>query len=393
MKVCTSKTRSIGLLILFSAIILSGAVLLASAVAPPPNKFSGDVTLNGTAAPTGTTIEAFIDGVSRGNITVALVGKYERLAVAGDSSDDGKSVTFTVGGLPASTDQSAIWTAMIGKVQLINLVAGDAPAGDIKPPDITITEPKSGASFTTATITVSGTASDENLDNVQVKVGPSGNWVDAIGLADWSTTVTLAPGSYTIYARANDTSENSGKDQVGNVSYRVEGSNDTTLPTVSIDSPSDGDAFTTTTITVRGTASDNEDVRLVQVQVGSGGWMDATGTKLWTKTVTTSYGLHTINVRAVDTTGLLSETASITVACNPPSIAPPRVTPTGTDAQPVSGNASSVTPTSTITATNTPVTTSTKDPATKPETNGLPGFEAMSVIAGLLAVTYMLIRK
>ncbi len=214
----------------------------------------------------------------------------------------------------------------------------------------------------------------------------------AEGTTNWSANVTLAPGSYTIYAKAYDTSENPGEDQVYNVKYTVEGSNDTTLPTVSIDSPSDRDAFTTTTITIRGTASDNKGVREVQVKVGSGNWMPAEGTTVWTKTVTTSYGLHTIEVRAVDTTGLLSETASITVACNPPSIAP-SATPTGTDAQPVSGNVPSVTPTSTITATNTPVTTSTKDPATKPETNGLPGFEAISAIAGLLAVAYMLTRR
>ena len=135
-----SKTRSIWVLILFLAIVLSGAVLLASAVAPPPNKFSGDVTLNGTAAPIETIIEAFIEGVPSGNITVVSEGKYEYLAVVGDSLDDGKTVTFTVGGLPA-TDQSAIWTAMIGKVRIINLVAGDASAVDIEAPVITITAP------------------------------------------------------------------------------------------------------------------------------------------------------------------------------------------------------------------------------------------------------------
>ncbi len=404
MKVGMSKTRSIGVLILFSAIILSGAVLLASAITPPPNKFSGDVTLNGTDAPPGTIIEAFIDGEPRGSIVVESPGKYEYLTVAGSASDDGMPVTFTVGGLSASTDRPAIWTAMIDHVQVINLVAGDVPAGDITPPDITITTPASDASFTTATITVSGTASDESLDKVQVKVGYSGNWIDATGTASWSTTVTLDRGLNTIYARANDTSGNSREVQVGNVSYLVGGSEDTTPPTVSIDSPSNGDAFTTTTITVSGTAYDTEGISKVQVNVGSGDWMDATGTKSWSKTVTTSHGMHTIEVRAIDTTGNPSEMASITVACNPPSsggsssrpggsVIAPRATPTGTDAQPVSGNVTSVTSTSTITEANTSVTTSTKEPATKPETKGLPGFEVVSAIAGLLAVAYMLIRR
>ena len=290
MNVNMCKIKSIGLLILSLTIVLSGAVLLASAVTPPPNKFSGDVILNGTDASIGTTIEAFIDGDSRGNITVGSAGKYEYLFVNGDSSDDGMPVTFTVDGLPASTDRSATWTAWIEAVQIINLVAGDAPAGDITSPDIAITAPTSGASFTTATITVSGTASD------------------------------------------------------------------------------------------------NEGVSKVQVKVDSGDWMDASGTTAWSNTVTTSHGMHTIEVRAIDTTGNPSETASITVACNPPSsrestnggiVVTQGATPTGTDAQPESGE-------------TVESATSTKKPAAKPETKGLPGFEAMSVIAGLLAVAYLI---
>ena len=296
MNVSMYKTKSIGLLILSLTIVLSGAVLLASAVTPPPNKFSGDVILNGTDASIGTTIEAFIDGDSRGNITVGSAGKYEYLFVNGDSSDDGMPVTFTVDGLPASTDRSATWTAWIEAVQIINLVAGDAPAGDITSPGIAITAPTSGASFTTATITVSGTASD------------------------------------------------------------------------------------------------NEGVSKVQVKVGSGDWMDATGTTSWSKIVTTSHGIHTIEVRAIDTTGNPSETVSIIVACNPPSsgiVVTQGATPAGTDAQSESGETVESGTSEPTTGTSAPAATSTK-PATKPETKGLPGFEAMSVIAGLLAVAYLI---
>ena len=380
----TSKTISSGILILSLAIVLSGAVLPASAVdALIPNRFSGEVTLNGTDAPTGTTINAYIGGDLRGSIVVELPGEYTYLSVNGSNSDDGVAITFTVDGLTAN--QEATWIAMIDHVQIINLVAGgDAPAGDTTSPEIAITAPTSGASFTTANITVNGTASDESLDGVQVKVG-SGDWMDATGTTSWSTTVTLDKGSNTIYARANDTSGNSREVQV-DVSYLVAGSNDTTSPTVSIDSPSDGDAFTTTTITVSGTAHDNEGVSKVQVKVGSGDWMDATGTTTWSNTVTMSCGLHTIEVRAFDDTGNPSETASITVACNPPGS---RATPAGMDTQPVSGNVASVTPTSAITTTDTPATTSTKKPTTKQETEGLPGFEAAFAIAGLLAIAYL----
>jgi len=389
-----SKIKSIGILILSLTIALSGAVLLASAVTPP-NRFSGDVIINGTDAHIGTTIEALIDGEPRGSIVVESIGKYEYLSVNGS---DGDMITFTVGGLPAN--QTATWDAMIDHVQMLDLTAGDAPAGDTTLPDITITSPASDVSFTTATITINGTASDnEDLDKVEVKVGSDGDWVAVSGtLTSWSTTVTLDLGPNTIYARANDTSENSREVQVDDVSYVVEGSEDTTPPTVSIDSPSDGDAFTTTTITVSGTASDNEGVSKVQVKVDSGDWMNASGTTAWSNTLTTSHGMHTIEVRAIDTTGNPSETASITVACNPPSsgestngglVVTQGATPAGTDAQSESGETVESGTSEPTTGTSAPAATSTK-PATKPETKGLPGFEAMSVIAGLLAVAYLI---
>ena len=281
-------------------------------------------------------------------------------------------------------------------------------SSDTTSPNVSIESPSDGDTFATTTIRVSGTASDESLDKVQVKVGPSGNWMDAKGTTEWNAIVTLDLGKNTIYARANDTSGNSREVYVDNVSYSVEGSSDTTPPNVSIESPSDGATFTTTTITINGNASDNKGVRKVQVNIGEG-WMGANGTTKWSKIVTMSYGMHTIEVIAVDDAGLSSKPQSINVTCNPPgsdgsssiplknssgvSVIAPRATPTGMDAQPVSGTITSVTSRSTITETNTPVTTSTKKLATKPEMKGLSGFGAMFAIAGLLAVAYMLIRR
>jgi PGF-CTERM protein len=397
------------MLILVSTIVLYGAVLPVSAeVTPPPNWFSGDVTLDGKPAPIGTTIEAFIQGDSRGNVTVESSGKYAYLGVVGDSAEDGMTVTFTVDGL--SANENGIWTAWTDQgVQMLDLTAGDAPTGDITYPDITITAPTSGAPFTTATITVSGTASDnEGVSKVEVKVG-SGDWTDASGTTSWSTAVTLDLGPNTIYARANDTSGNSREVQVDDVSYVVRGSEDTTPPTVSVDSPSDGDTFTTATITVSGTASDNEGVSKVEVKVGSGDWTDASGTMSWSKTVTLIQGMNTIDVRAIDDTGNPSETASATVARNPPGSTPPSssggisggrvvapgATPTGNGngTQAESGEtAESGTSEPTTTGTLTSAANAAKKSDAKPEENQglLPGFEAVFAIAGLLAVTYLI---
>ena len=402
MKVSMSKARSIGILILFSTIVLSGAVLLASAVTPPPNEFSGNVMLNGAPASVGTVINAYIDGDLRGSIVVESQGKYERMSVSGDSSDDGMPVTFTVDGLLAN--ENGIWIAWIEHGQNVDLTAGDTPAGDTTLPDITITSPASDASFTTATITVSGTASDNaGLDKVEVKVGSDGDWVAVSGtLASWSTTVTLDLGPNTIYARANDTSGYSKEVHVDDVSYVVGGSKDTTPPNVSITSPTSGDTFTTSSITVSGTAFDNEGVIKVQVKVGSGGWVNASGTTVWSKTVTLSQGLNKIDVIAIDTSGNSSETASITVAYNPPSsggstngglVVTQGTTPTGTDTQLVSGETvTSTTPTPATTGTAAPAATLAKESGAEPEEKKglLPGFEAMFAIAGLLAVTYLI---
>jgi hypothetical protein len=404
MKASMNKTGLIKVLILFSIIMLSGATSLVSAWELQPNKFAGSVMLNGTDAPVGTVINAYIGGEFRGSTVVESVGEYVQLEVSGGGSDNGTEITFTVKGILA--DQPAVWIAYAGPRSL-DLTAGDATAGDITPPDITITSPSSGTSSTTETITVNGKASDnEGLDKVEVKVGLDGGWVAvSVTLTTWSTTMTLDLGPNTIYARANDTSGNSREVQVDDVRYVVGGSKDTTPPNVSITSPTSGDTFTTSSITISGTASDNEGVSKVQVKVGSGGWVDASGTTVWSKTVTLSQGLNKIDVIAIDTSGNSSETASITVAYNPPSsggstngglVVTQGATPTSTDTQPVSSQTvTSTTPTLTATGTPTPATTSAEESGAEPEENKglLPGFEAMFAIAGLLAVIYMLRRR
>ena len=94
---------------------------------------------------------------------------------------------------------------------------------------------------------------------------------------------------------------------------------DTTPPTVSITSPTNGQTFTTPSITVSGTAQDNVAVSKVEVQVGSGGWQQASGTTSWSLQVTLNSGSNTIYARATDTSNNVTPTpASVTVTYNPP---------------------------------------------------------------------------
>jgi hypothetical protein len=78
---------------------------------------------------------------------------------------------------------------------------------------------------------------------------------------------------------------------------------DVTLPTITITSPTARQKFTTATITVKGTASDNVGLSKVQVRVGSGAWQTATGTTSWSKPVTLVLGSNKIIARATDTSG------------------------------------------------------------------------------------------
>ncbi|PXF60600.1 MAG: hypothetical protein C4B59_08760 [Candidatus Methanogaster sp.] len=72
----------------------------------------------------------------------------------------------------------------------------------------------------------------------------------------------------------------------------------------------------------------------------------------------------------------------------------PAATPTGTDAQPVSGEIVTSDLSAASAESTASAETSTKKLAEKPETKGLlPGFEALFAIAGLLAVAYLIRRR
>lgn len=109
------KKRKIGMVgVLLSLFLLatSGMAVITTADQPClPNLFKGDVTLCGEAAPSGTVINAYINGELRGNTTVDTAGKYGvdylYLAVNGESSDENADITFTVAG--CNVDQTIKW--------------------------------------------------------------------------------------------------------------------------------------------------------------------------------------------------------------------------------------------------------------------------------------------
>jgi hypothetical protein len=124
--------------ILLSILIaLSGMAAIVLADNPdlcPPNRFSGNVTLNDAPAPAGTVINAFIDGDPRGSTVVGSPGEYEYLTVMGSTSDGGKNVTFTVCG--ANAEPNGTWIAWGEQgVQMLDLSAEDYEAPAVTDPN------------------------------------------------------------------------------------------------------------------------------------------------------------------------------------------------------------------------------------------------------------------
>jgi len=98
-------------------LMLGATPVYADGVPPLPHAFYGDVTINGSPAPIGTTVEArgsgVLTGIEGNPITTTERGKYgspnplePRLIVQGDIQD-GAALTFYVNGV--STGQTAEW--------------------------------------------------------------------------------------------------------------------------------------------------------------------------------------------------------------------------------------------------------------------------------------------
>jgi hypothetical protein len=103
--------RLAGALGFLLALVLLVSVLPAYAQdgeMPPrlPDYFAGTVSTSTGPVPEGTVVEAFLDGVKKADTAVTAQSTYE-LLVPGEYGDDGKIVSFTIGGVQAS--QTGAW--------------------------------------------------------------------------------------------------------------------------------------------------------------------------------------------------------------------------------------------------------------------------------------------
>jgi pimeloyl-ACP methyl ester carboxylesterase len=204
---------------------------------------------------------------------------------------------------------------------------------DTTPPALTIGSPVNGAVVTSASLPVSGTASDSGLGNNGISsvtvngVSATGGTASGTGTANWNTTLTLVSGVNTITVVAKDALNNSTQ-KVVSVTYNPP---DTTAPALTIGSPVNGAVVTSASLPFSGTASDNglgnNGISSVTVNgiSASGGTASGTGTASWNTTVTLVSGVNTITVVAKDTLNNTTQKV-VSVTYNPPETTPPALT-------------------------------------------------------------------
>ena len=167
-------------------------------------------------------------------------------------------------------------------------------------------------SLSSTQINVSWTASTDNVGvtgykvlrgAVQIATATTTSFVD-VGLTP-STTYSYSVSAFDVWGNVSA--------QASAVSTRTAPAGDTVLPGIGLTSPANG-ATLTGTIVVTGNATDDVAVSGVQVSVDGGGYQNATGTATWTFSLNTrdlSNGAHTLRARAIDSSGNVSATVTI----------------------------------------------------------------------------------
>ena len=194
-------------------------------------------------------------------------------------------------------------TAASGRTGMSSIVVNV----DLTDPVVAITSPADGAYLDTGAFTVLGTASDTNLDKVQVKVN-SGAYADATGTASWTYDISgLADGVYTITAKAIDLA---GNFKETSVTLTV----DTVKPTSSV--TAFGSSYTNAgSIAVSYSASDDSsgvaNVHLWVKVPGSGSYADA---GVWTSGSSYTFGadgLYEFYTIATDNAGNVEDAPGV----------------------------------------------------------------------------------
>jgi len=255
-----------------------------------------DLTLP-TISPSKTTMTANSETTSvtiswSGDDALSGIDHYE-IYVGGSWIYLGNSTSYTIDTSAMSDGLYAVYIRAFDKAgwhtQSTIMLIVDKTA-----PLLSIDYPADGSIFSSGTVTVVWSASDNLIDIAYYEVSSDGtNWIN-VG-RETSYQFSLSDGTYTIYVRAYDESGNY-------VEATVTITIDTTAPDVTITSPSDGDIITSSSVTVEWTSSAT-DISYYLVRLDSGLWINVGTSTNYTFT-NVGDGIHVVYVMAVDNAGL-----------------------------------------------------------------------------------------
>src|SRR6266540_2121534 len=241
------------------------------------------------------------------NTTGASNGSNTLTAVARDAAGNtatSSAVTVTVDNTPPTVT--------------INQAAGQADPTSTSPINFTAVFSESVGDFTSADVTISGTAG--GTKTVAVSGGPATYNVAVSGMTTGGTVIASIGAGLVHDAAGNANTASTSTDNT--VTFSVA---DTTPPTVAITSPASG-AAVRGTITVSANASDNVGVAGVQFQLdGANLGVEDTASPYsvsWNTTIAGD-GSHTLTAIARDAAGNTTTSSSITVTVDntPPTVA------------------------------------------------------------------------
>src|SRR6266545_355167 len=240
------------------------------------------------------------------NTTIAGDGSHTLTAVARDAAGNtttSSSVTVTVDNTPPTVT--------------IDQAAGQADPTSTSPINFTVVFSEPAGDFTSADVTISGTAG--GTKTVVVSGGPATFNVAVSGMTTSGTVIASIVAGAAVDAAGNASTASTSTDNT--VTFNAA---DTTPPTVSITSPASG-AAVRGTITVSANASDNVGVAGVQFKLDGanlGAEDTASPYSVSWNTTTASEGSHTLTAVARDAAGNTTTSSAVTVTVDntPPTV-------------------------------------------------------------------------
>ncbi|HLE96812.1 MAG TPA: Ig-like domain-containing protein [Candidatus Thermoplasmatota archaeon] len=240
------------------------------------------------------------------------------------TADEESAFQWNTGSIPVGGSSQPVVFNVVGTFQYVcqfhssMLGTVTVQASQDAPPSVTIAKPVANEEVSGA-YKVEGTASsdatnvwvtvDDGIRNAATRQGTAWSWT-------WDTSALTPGSSHALKAIASDGAQE-GESTVVTVKIAVPDA----LPVVVIGTP-EASGEVEGNLTVSGTASDDNGVAKVEVQVDDGAWNAATGTTTWTwtwNTRTVPNGTHNLTARATDTAGKLGTVKIPVVVKNPPA--------------------------------------------------------------------------